>query len=261
MLSFVVVAALALHGVTPSTRDFQSGAELAELFAKQVNRRLEVPEAEQREYGQRLAEALAAAGLEQLPPQYVVLVDRDPYAQAVLLYWISPEGDYKFVGASPASTGRPGEYEHFETPTGVFEHSVVHLDFRAEGTKNEHGIRGYGVKGMRVYDFGWQKATRTWGKGGESYMRLQMHATDPDMLERRIGSPQSKGCVRIPASLNVFLDRYAILDADYERASAEGKHLWVLRADRQPTPWSGRYLVIVDSERTQPSGWSASGRK
>ena len=261
MHAFVVIAALALEALAPSPRHFQSGTELAGLFAKQVDRRLEVPEAEQREYGQRLADALAAAGLEHLPPQYVVLVDRDPYVQAVMLYWISPESEFLFVGASPASCGRLGEFEHFETPTGVFEHTVTHLDFRADGTKNEHGIRGYGVKGMRVYDFGWQKATRTWGKGGESYMRLQMHATDPDMLERRMGSPQSKGCIRIPATLNVFIDRYGLLDADYERAAREGKRFWVLRADRQPTAWSGRYLVVVDSERAQHPGWSAPGSR
>jgi len=78
-----------------------------------------------------------------------------------------------------------------------------------------------------------------------------MHATDPDMLESRLGTRQSKGCIRIPATLNVFIDRYGLLDADYEQAAAQGKHLWVLRPDRQPTPWSGRYLVIVDSRQVR----------
>jgi len=107
-----------------------------------------------------------------------------------------------------------------------------------------------------VYDFGWQKALRGWGGDGESPMRLQMHATDPDMLEPRVGTPQSKGCIRIPAALNAFIDRYGLLDADYERAAAQGKHLWVLRPDRQPTPWSGRYLVIVDSARSGHPAWA-----
>jgi hypothetical protein len=258
MNGLAVFAALALHALAPAARDFQSGTELSELFMQQVDRRLELPEQEQRGYGERLSSALAEAGLARSLPQYFVLVDRDPQVQAVMIYWESPDGEFHFVGASPASTGRLGEFEHFETPTGVFEHSVENLDFRAEGTKNEYGIRGYGLKGMRVYDFGWQKAVRSWGRGGESSMRLQMHATDPDMLEPRVGSPQSKGCIRIPATLNVFIDRYGILDADYERAAADGRHFWVLRADREPTPWSGRYLVIVDSERTQHPGWSQS---
>lgn len=48
-------------------------------------------------------------------------------------------------------------------------------------------------------------------------MRLQMHATDPDLLERRLGSAQSKGCIRIPASLNRLIDCYGVLDAEYKR--------------------------------------------
>ena len=75
-------------------------------------------------------------------------------------------------------------------------------------------------------------------------MRLQMHATDPDLLERRLGSVQSKGCIRIPASLNRVIDRYGVLDADYERAQ------------RTPVPFPGRYLMVVDSEREDRPQWS-----
>ena len=102
---------------------------------------------------------------------------------------------------------------------GVFAHSLDNPDFRAEGTLNSNGIRGYGAKGMRVFDFGWQRVPKGWGDGAVSEMRLQMHATDPDLLERRLGSAQSKGCIRIPATLNRFLDRHGVLDADYERAA------------------------------------------
>jgi len=137
----------------------------------------------------------------------------------------------------------------------VFEHSIANPDFRAEGTKNENGIRGYGLKGMRVYDFGWQKAIKGWGYKDEGDLRLQMHATDP-ILERRVGTAQSKGCVRIPASMNLFIDRHAILDADYDVALAQGQALWVLPKDRQPTPWSGRFLIVVDTGRTERPAWS-----
>lgn len=78
-------------------------------------------------------------------------------------------------------------------------------------------------------------------------MRL-LHATDPDQLERYLGTPHPKGCIRIPATLNSFLDRHALLDADYEQALANGSRLRVLQP-RRPPPWSGRYLVIVDSDR------------
>nr|MBP8310475.1 hypothetical protein [Burkholderiaceae bacterium] len=54
----------------------------------------------------------------------------------------------------------------------------------------------------------------------------------------------------------VFLDRYGVLDADYEQAVAAGRSLWVLRADRQPVPWAGRYLVIIDSQVAERPLWA-----
>jgi hypothetical protein len=138
----------------------------------------------------------------------------------------------------------------------VFEHTIANLDFRAEGTRNEFGIRGYGVKGMRVFDFGWQQAPKGWGDRQPSTMRLQMHATDPTYLEPRLGTIQSKGCVRIPASLNRFIDHYGLLDADYEEAMREGAHFWMLDPYRQSTPWSGRYLIVVDSGSSERPTWT-----
>ena len=167
------------------------------------------------------------------------------------------------IGASPVSTGRPGTFDHFLTPLGVFEHTTANMDFRAEGTKNELGVRGYGVRGMRVYDFGWVMADRGWGAPGKSAMRLQMHATDPDLLEPRLGLPQSKGCLRIPASLNVFIDHHGLLDLDYERAANEGQHLWVLSLDRSVSQWAGKYLIVIDSmSNTRPTWaqWSPPSR-
>jgi hypothetical protein len=252
----VIAASLSLALAFQCAAAFESGIELRELYGQEVDRRVELPESEQSQYAQRLAAALAAQGLANLPSQYFVLVDRDLHVQMVMIYWKSVAGEYRFIGAAPASTGRPGEYEHFETPTGVFEHSVANFDFRAEGTVNEFGIRGYGVKGMRVYDFGWVPAERGWGPPGQSLIRLQMHATDPDLLEPQLGLTHSKGCIRIPATLDVFIDRYGILDADYERARGEGERAWILRPDRVQTPWSGRYLVIVTSARSRRPDWS-----
>lgn len=232
-----------------------SAEPLAAEFAREVKPRLRIPQSELGGYALLLEDALDAARVKISSPQFIVLVDHNPNVQAVLLYF-GASGRWDFIGAAPVSTGLPGSYEHFATPQGVFEHSLANPDFRAEGTKNEFGFRGYGRKGMRVYDFGWIEAPRGWGKGTPGVMRLQMHATDPDLAEWRLGTQQSEGCVRIPATLNDFIDRHGLLDEDYERALADGERLWVLRKDRTPTPWPGRYMVVVDSKRQQRPAWS-----
>lgn len=231
-------------------------SDLALAFEQEVIARLDVPAPQQARYALDLEHALRDSGVLPLTDQFIVLVDRNSRVQAVMIFWRASSGQELFIGASPASTGRYGGFEHFETPLGVFDHSLANPDFRAEGTTNELGVRGYGVKDMRVYDFGWVEALRTWDKPRRSPMRLQVHSTDPQLLESRLGTVQSQGCIRIPASVNEFLDRYGILDADYERALARGQKLWVLHPDRTPTPWSGRYLVVVDSQATKRPSWS-----
>lgn len=231
-------------------------------FTQEVTRRLNVPANEQRTYGVRLQQALADADLDDLAGEYVAIVDRAPNVQALFIYFrATPSNAWLMVGASPVGTGWPGKYDHFLTPLGVFHHSPDNMDFRAEGTTNDNGIRGYGKRDMRIYDFGWVDGERGWGKGGKSPMRFQMHATDPDRLEPLLGIRHSKGCVRIPASLNAFLDRHGILDDDYEARVEDGKSLWVLRRDRDVTPIAGRYLVVIDSARKTRPAWSpAPGR-
>jgi hypothetical protein len=237
----------------------EDGTALASAFALEVDRRLNIPEPDQARYATLLESTLIDARVIPVRSQYLVMVDISPSVQAILLYWIDTSAASKrlhFIGASPVSTGKPGQYDYFRTPTGVFSHNLNNRDFRAEGTFNVNGIRGLGVKGMRAYDFGWAMATRGWGDGGLSRMRLLIHATDPDRLEQHLGMARSKGCVRIPATLNIFIDRHGLLDADYQRAAANSVKLWVLRRDRMPTPWPGRYLVIVDSNSTERPVWS-----
>jgi hypothetical protein len=191
--------------------------------------------------------------------QYILALDRNPNVQAILVYWLDVQPStnrWNFIGASPASTGKSGRRGSFITPLGVFAHTLDNRDFRAEGTLNKLGIRGFGRKGMRVFDFGWVQGERGWGRGGLGQMRLLLHATDPDYLEPHLGVAMSRGCIRIPATFNTFIDHYGLLDADYEQALENGKKLWVLRPDRTPTPWSGRYLVIVDSGSTERPAWS-----
>jgi hypothetical protein len=205
--------------------------------------------------------ALAREFISENPPSFIVLVDRNPSIQVLFVFLGTSATGWTSVSAAPVSTGLPGKYEHFQTPLGVFEHSQENPDFRAEGTKNKLGIRGYGNKGGRIYDFGWVKAPRGWGDGHMGELRLQMHSTDRALLERRLGTAQSEGCVRMPAELNEFLDVHAILDQDYERVIEAGMHPRVLRTDRQPTAWSGRYLVVIESDVAIRPSWAATGRQ
>ncbi|WP_420915890.1 L,D-transpeptidase [Paraburkholderia monticola] len=247
------VAAPDAAGIVDPRRAFL----LRDVFAQDVTRRLKLPGAEQRAYADRLEAALNADELGNLSGEYVVLVDRNPNVQALLIYFRpAPADNWQMIGAAPVSTGRPGEYDHFITPLGVFEHTPDNMDFRSEGTQNENHIRGYGQRDMRIFDLGWAQAERGWGKDGMSQMRLQMHATDPDRLEPLLGIRHSKGCVRIPASLNAFLDHYGILDAEYAQLIDSGQALWVLKSDRQIMPWAGRFIVVVDSQRKSRPAWS-----
>lgn len=250
----LLVAAPAKMALALSVED--EVAQVAAQYAATVDMRLNVPEAEQHAYAVRLRSALEDAGWRDLPPQFFLLVDRSPLVQAAFVYWLGAARAWRFVGASPVSTGYAGGYEYFITPLGVFEHTLANPDFRAEGTRNALGVRGYGVRGMRVYDFGWVEGERTWDRRGRSLMRLQLHATDPELLEGRLGRARSKGCIRIPTTLNLLIDRRGLLDADYAQALREGRQLWVLRTDRQPVTQAGRFLVIIDSAREARPAWA-----
>ena len=233
----------------PATADL---ARVQQAFSAQVRPQRKLSANTIQSYAGRLDQALADAGIAD-PGQWIVLVDRSPHAQTALLFArASNDAPWQWIGAAPVSTGKPGQFDHFVTPLGVFDHNLDNMDFRAEGTLNENGIRGYGVRGMRVYDFGWVEAQRGWGKGGESEMRLQMHATDPDRLEQRLGQSASKGCIRIPAALNRLIDHFGLLDADYLAAVERGESLWVLKADRSPVANPGRYVVVIDSSQPAP---------
>jgi hypothetical protein len=184
-------------------------------------------------------------------PQLLVVVDRNPAAQQLRIVLAQPDAAWEVIGGSKVSTGQTGRRGYYITPVGVFLHTDGILDYRALGTFNENHIRGLGLKGMRVWDFGWQTADRGWGAERDpSDIRLLMHATDPDYLEQRLGRAASKGCVRIPAAMNRFLDLHGVLDADYERAARDDVKLSsILLPERQPTPLAGNALVVVDSSQ------------
>jgi len=176
-------------------------------------------------------------------PQYFVYVDRNPEKQLLLVGFFSPDlSEIVPIGWSRVSTGYPQRKGHFETPTGVFENTVEIMNYRALGTKNSKGWRGLGRTGARVYDFGWQE---TAPKKEGHLIRLLLHATDPDYGEPRLGKRNSKGCVRISGTLNLFLDRNCLLDQDY--LAGDEKIRAFLRKDRKPVSSPGRFMIVGDS--------------
>jgi hypothetical protein len=250
------------------------GIVSAELATLRLAMRQEVPNLrhpdghELGDMAQRATTLLDGGGHTIEAPQLLIVVDRNPARQTLYLFVARAGGarNFSLVGAASISTGQAGRRDHYITPVGVFAHTDAILDSRALGTYNENHIRGLGVRGMRVWDFGWQWALKGWhtdGEGGD--IRLQMHATDPDVLERRLGHPASEGCVRLSAFLNRFLDKHGVLDADIEQAAfSDVRYNALLRPDRTPSILAGRLLVVVDSQLpkdasptvdSRPSNW------
>jgi len=253
-----------LLSVTAASAFATTPDELGGLFTKEVSRKLTVPEDVTKRYLDRALEQLHAKGADLSRDQMLVTVDRNPNVQALVLFAGNDKDGWRFVGASPVSTGTRGRFDHYVTPTGVYDHTLTdYSDFRAEGTKNGYGIRGYGKQGMRVWDFGWVNADKGWLKNRQETgdIRFQLHATDPDRLEPRLGTTASKGCVRMAGTLNAFLDKYGALDWHYEQAATQGKTPWVLKKDRVATGLAGRYLVVLDSEAAERPIWAKATAK
>ncbi|HTI02354.1 MAG TPA: L,D-transpeptidase [Acidisoma sp.] len=181
-------------------------------------------------------------------PQLLLIVDRATHGQTLSLTLAQPEGPWEILGTRPVSTGKPGRREHFKTPLGVLLNDGSELGYRAQGTYNENHIRGLGVKGMRVWDFGWQRSEDWRTPGATMLVRVEMHATDPAVLAQRLGRADSEGCIRIPEALNRFLDRHGIIDADIERlAVADAGYRALLSRQLIPTPLAGDAVIVVDT--------------
>ena len=224
---------------------------LRSTFAREVPQHIIGTDADDMAWIARAQIAAKDAGFAVIRAQLLVVVDRNPAVQQMRVIVAQPNGPWKVVGGSKVSTGQEGRHGYFITPRGVFLHTADILDYRALGTFNENHIRGLGLKGMRVWDFGWQVAERGWRADREpGEIRLEMHATDPDYLEQRLGRPASEGCVRVPATMNRFLDLHGVLDADYEVAARDDTRMAsLLRPDRNPSPLAGNAMVVVDSSQ------------
>lgn len=185
-----------------------------------------------------------------VPSQYFIFADRNPKKQLVMAgYYANNPEQVIIIGWAKCSTGNPthGKDYHF-TPTGVFANTLNALSFRAAGTKNSNGWRGYGGKNCRVWDFGYQPTTKPIrGIEQARVIRLLMHATDPDRGEQMLGTAQSKGCVRIPAKFNHFIDYYGLIDREYEAKRNNDSVSWLLLKNREPVVDAGKYLIIGDS--------------
>lgn len=103
-----------------------------------------------------------------------------------------PVGAGGSLGGTKVSTGQMGRRDYYVTPTAVFFRTDAIRDWRAEGTFDAQHIPGLGLKGMRAWDFGWQRANKGWGSEEEGDIRLLLHVTDPDYLERRLGVPHQR---------------------------------------------------------------------
>jgi lipoprotein-anchoring transpeptidase ErfK/SrfK len=179
--------------------------------------------------------------------QLVVYVDRNPQKQILMVALVEAKTwKVSTIGCDHVSTGTKGRKGYFITPTGVFQQEAI--GWRAEGTKNKKGVRGLGKKGMRIWDLGWVDGQPGWLKKEEQRdMRLQIHATDPDLLEKKLGAPASKGCIRVSAGMNQFLDLYSVLDFQFESHANDENLKWLLRKNRVVHPWEGQYVVVGDS--------------
>lgn len=138
-------------------------AELQTALRREVPRLLVLTPQMQQQWIARAQAELAAHGVLIDRPQLVVVVDRNPRVQELCLILAQP-GDvvWEVIGGAHVSTGQTGRFDHYITPVGVFLHDGSILDYRAQGTFNENHIRGLGLKGARVWDFGWQWAAKGW---------------------------------------------------------------------------------------------------
>ena len=151
--------------------------------------------------------------------QYLIIVDVNPLEQNLFLSFWDAENKKLLLSdkATKISSGKPDRFDYYYTPEGWFEQKLENGSYRALGTKNSNGIRGYGSKGMRVWDFGWTQAYSGWHKTPQlRQIRLQMHATDPDVLEKKLGQPASKGCIRVSSAVNKYIDENSLLDRNMQ---------------------------------------------
>lgn len=223
--------------------------QLQDIFSSMVGRwSIPFTQADEALWQARAASVWSSANYHIDVPQFVVVVDANLKVQRIALMIASPDRPWVLIGVSKVSTGQPGRFDHYLTPPGVYAQDGTVLDYRAEGTRNIHGIRGLGSKGMRVWDFGWQWAQPGWkSQPDPRRIRLMMHATDPDYIEPRLGHAASKGCIHVADGLNRFMDKLAVLDrVNLDLAATSPAHREFLAPAGTPI-LPGEYLIVTDA--------------
>jgi hypothetical protein len=210
--------------------------ELMEQYRRDVVPRLAMPADEVRLYGGIAELQLYNVGRELLAPQYLLVIDSNPYVQAAMLFWRLLPGSYELVGASPVSTSAVASNE-LSTAQGLFEQGQA-------GNVDASCARTCSRGKQRIYDFGWQRSNQGFAAPGVADLRVQVRGADRQ-AERRLGTPCPDGCILLPASLISFLDEYGILDDGVPG-----------RVQRHVLPYRGRHLMLVDSEREERPEWS-----
>jgi hypothetical protein len=206
--------------------------DLSRSFQAVVDRQLQVPANEALIYGGLAETELAGYREPVIGPQYLLVVDSCPAVQAAFLFWRLLPGRYELIGASPASTGKPGNPGSVQTPQGVFAQAEVEYAHRLTS---------------RVYDFGLQRVRKP-DSGGFAPLRLQARAAT-GRTGARLGQAQSDGSILLPPGLVAFLDQFGVLDDGRSSAITPGG---------QALPFAGRYLVVVDSEQDDRPEWAAA---
>ncbi len=214
--------------------------DLAQHYASRVDRRLPMPAEMVELYGLLIEAGLLDYERATRAPQYLLVVDSNPHVQAAFLFWRLMAGSYRFIGASPASTGCLGRPHHVKTPQGLFDQA--HRAARVGAAPADRHGR------LRVYDFSRQRAYSAAGIAVDAAMHVQARAADAK-TQRLLGSAQSDGCILLPPTLIALLDEFGILDGAVTGSSQA-------RAGGQQLPYPGRYLLVVDSEVDERPQWS-----
>lgn len=202
--------------------------------------------AEREEIRKSISNAMSSGAMTISGKRFVVAVNRNPAGQTGSVLLVDEKGGVEEIFSSKISSGTKGRKGYFLTPTGVFLNSAENGNYRAVGTKNSNGVRGLGVKGSRVYDFGWVESVAGWNPGIQGKIRMQMHSTDPDTLESKLGTPASKGCIRVQGKINEIIDQFGVLDQDYEENRATH---WIFSKNKNKTPYSGKFVIVYDAPK------------
>ena len=108
-------------------------ATLIDVDGEMMRLRVIVDSAEsERAWMARTQAAVAASAQTIDRPQLLVVVDRNPDVEQIRLVLARPDGAWSSLGGTKVSTGQAGRRDYYLTPTGVFLHTDLILDWRAE---------------------------------------------------------------------------------------------------------------------------------